>query len=209
MSNPWKSLDVRASCKSWLEWARCALAVAVATVRVALARFTRTDFRVYKAVAIRKDGRDYNVTATFDPATWETSLPIKVFPLDRVDVRYIAHCRKFRMVLRPGDACVVPPVPERHRGGPKGVMAAELVGDGATVAVTKRVLKYQGPAKDFHAGMGLRVGVTDMFPFDDPEELVAQFHTLRLVDAAVQVVDLPMECTDLGASLARPNKKHD
>jgi len=52
------------------------------------------------------------------------------------------------------------------------------------VDVTGRLLKYAGPDKDFHAGVGLRVRVLDCFPFDNTDMLRARFACLHVTDAA-------------------------
>lgn len=202
----------RWAARAW-EQVRYAWALTLATYRVGvLQRFLcDQEFWVYKVSAVNEeDGTDANVTKMFDPEAWEASVRLCTrwtASRIRADVRYLAHGKKFRMVLRPGDACTFPPIPERHRGGPKGVMAAELVGPGdLAVNITPRVLKYQGPAKDFHRGMGLRVGVTDLFPFDDADELKHNFSALRVVDARARVLDLPIDCPDLAAELVSDQK---
>lgn len=198
--------------RAW-ERARYAWALAAATWRVSVVQrwLAGSPFVLLKACALNEDdGTDAVVTKAFEPSRWEDS--VRAFTgwatqKLRVEVRYSSFGHKFRAVLRPGDAWTPPEAVERHRGGPKGVMAAELVGSrGVAVDVTRRVHKYQGPAKDFHAGKGLRVGVLDMFPFDDPRELLEHFHTLRIVDARARLVDVPIECPDLGAWLASQTK---
>lgn len=195
-----------------IETARCAWAVCVATYRVAVLRrlIACAECDVYKVVAVNEEtGEDRNVTAVFDAGEWEESVRVATRWFSeriRVDVRYVAHGKKYRLVLRPGDSYALSEAPERHRGGPKGVMAAELVGDEASVNITRRILKYQGPLKDFHRGMGLRVGVADLFPFDDPNELKVNFQALRIVDARARVVVVPMSCDDLGATLGAEAK---
>lgn len=198
------------------ERARCFWVLLAATWRVAvLQRYLCSQaFWIYKVVAINEaSGSDANVTKTFVPGAWESTIRLvtgwKDAPL-RLDVRYLAYGRKYRLILRPGDACTFPEFPERHRGGPKGVMAAELVGEaGVAVDITRRVLKYQGPAKDFHRGMGARVGVTDMFPFDDTEELLHNFSELRIIDAHARVVRVPIGCDDLAAALGGDHQKRE
>ncbi len=199
-----------AALASLWERARYAWALATATWRVSVVQrfLIGSPYTLLKVVALDEDGgRDATVTAAFEPARWEDS--VRAFTgwatqKLRVEVRYLSFGHKYRAVLRPGDAFVEPEGVERHRGGPKGVLAAELVGaEGLAVDVTRRVHKYQGPAKDFHAGKGLRVGVLDMFPLDDPRELGDHFHTLRLVDARARVVEVPTDCPDVGAALAK------
>ena len=204
----WAWASVRAK-KSW-ESARYAWALLLATYRVAvLQKFMVTqDFWIYKVCALNEvTGKDAIVTTFFAPKTWEDSVRVATGWKERairVDVRYLAHGKKFRMVLRPGDTCDFPSFPGRHRGGPKGVMAAELVGDDVCVNITPRLLKYQGPAKDFHER---RVAVTDLFPYDDPAELTMNFRELRVVDARARRLRIPVTCTDIAQALAEESKE--
>lgn len=202
--------------RAW-ESVRCAWALLLATWRVAVVQrvMATHDFLVFKVIALNEDdGTDATVTSSFNQGQeWEsgvraaTGWGVQEVPHMRVEVRYLSHGKKYRAVLRPGDNCTFPrDTPERHRGGPKGVMAAELVGDDITVNITRRVHKYEGPTRDFHAGLGLRVGVTDMFPLDDAGELKATFHTLRLIDAHARVVHVSMDCGDLAGALASAGK---
>lgn len=196
------------ACAGAVEKARYAWALLVATYRVSVVQrhMASQDSLVYKVCALNEDtGEDATVTRGFDPRSWEPSVRAATgwgTANLRVDVRYLAHGRKYRLVLRPGQACSFPLAPERHRGGPKGVMAAELVGNDVSVNITRRVHKYEGPAKDFHGGVGLHVGVTDMFPMDDPEELHHNFHTLRIVDAHARLLTIPTTCDDVASALA-------
>jgi hypothetical protein len=115
----------------------------------------------------------------------------------RVEVRYMFRHKKYRMVLRPGDACAFPPLPEPSAPAcrlPQGVLSARLQGPkGSDIDsdVTLRVLKYQGPKGDFHTGLGLRVRLKDMFPFDDHCDNAARFSHLRIVDTTARIADLP------------------
>lgn len=191
------------------EKARVAWALTVATYRVSVLQryMAGAELVVYKVVAFDEE-RDVDavVTKAFDAERWEESVRAATgWSLDvplRVEVRYLSRGRKYRLVLRPGDECVLPEVPDRHRGGPKGVMAAELVGDDVRVNITRRVHKYEGPLKDFHRGMGLRVGVADMFPYDDIVELALNFHTLRIVDAHARVLHIPLDADDVTRAMA-------
>lgn len=202
---------VRGCERAW-EKARYAWALAVATYRVSVLQrlMASHELLMYKIVALNEqDGTDAIVTKSFESERWEESTRAATGWLNekmRVEVRYLAHGKKYRAVLRPGDECAFQAVPERHRGGPKGVMAAELVGNDVTVNITRRVHKYEGPMKDFHRRMGLRVSVSDMFPFDDTEELTHAFHTLRIVDAHARVLHLPLTTSDLAAALANEGK---
>ena len=197
--------------RAW-ERVRYAWAVAKAYYRFYfLARFLDgSAFMVYKAVAVDEEaGVSALVTRAFDLNDWEESVRVATgwtTERVRVDVRYLAHGRKYRLVLRRGDTAHLGSLPERHRGGPKGVIAAELrgVGDCRSVDITRRVLKYQGPARDFHSAMGLRVSVTEMFPYDDAAELMHSFATLVLVDSFARTHVIPIACDDVASALKTP-----
>lgn len=202
---PGVAREVLRRAREGLQRARAAAAVGAAAFRVLVLRrlLASPDVAVVKATLFRGDGTDVDITRGFDARACGRHV---VSPSERVDVRYLAHGRKYRLVLRKGDEACLTEAPARHRGGPKGVMAAELIGAEASVDITRRVHKYQGPAKDFHAGMGLRVGVTDLFPFDDPEELAANFDTVRIVDHALRTLYLPVNCPDIAKALADAHK---
>lgn len=135
----------------------------------------------------------------FNPATWEADTGRATgWPAFRVEVRYRLRGRKHRMVLHRGDACSFP---GRHAGQPvcrlpKGVLSARLQGppgSNVDVDVTSRVMKYQGPRGDFHAGAGLRVRLHEMFPFpfDDGDDDGGSFTHLRIIDTMARLHDLP------------------
>lgn len=212
----WRSWVCGAVTDAW-EKARCVWALILATWRVAVVQrlIATHDFLVVKVLALNEDdGTDAVITTSFNQGvTWEDGVRAATgwaTQALRVEVRYLARGKKYRAILRTGDTCAFPEeIPDRHRGGPKGVMAAELVGDDISVNITRRVHKYEGPTKDFHAALGLRVGVTDLFPLDDAQELRATFHTLRLIDAHARVVHVPMDCADLAGALAGVTTKTD
>ena len=132
-----------------------------------------------------------------DPTSWERDIAeLTGWDTFRVEIRYTFHHKKYRMVLRSGDPCRFPPYrdPTTHCRLPKGVLSARLQGaKGSEIDsdVTARVLKYQGPQGDFHAGLGLRVRLHDMFPFDDHSDNVLRFSHLRVLDTRARIVDLP------------------
>lgn len=130
----------------------------------------------------------------------------------RVEVRYVlvspfGFVSKYRMVLRRGDVCIVPEARPAGLSGPRGILSATLIprqpksadpvdhadpGDPpvdppenayCSTDITRRVIKYGGPAKDFHASHGLSVRALEMFPYDDPDQLCEHFFGLRIVDA--------------------------
>lgn len=134
----------------------------------------------------------------FSPATWEEDVRDATgWPAFRVEVRYVFRHKKYRMVLHQGDACSFSPYSEPSTPAcrlPKGVLSARLQGPpGSKVDtdVTTRVMKYQGPRGDFHAGLGLRVQLHEMFPFDDHADNASRFSHLRLMDTMARLHDLP------------------
>lgn len=136
----------------------------------------------------------------FDSSTWEQDVrDMTGWARFRVEVRYIFRQKKYRMILRPGDCAAFPPYQEPAAPAcrlPKGVLSARLQGPkGSDIDsdVTSRVLKYQGPRGDFHAGLGLTVHVHDMFPFDDNQENCSRFSHLRVMDTMARLTDLPYE----------------
>lgn len=136
--------------------------------------------------------------ALFDPGTWEQDAKsLTGWTSVRVEVRYVFRHKKYRMVLRAGDACVFPPYRDTTAPAcrlPKGVLSARLQGPRGSETdcdVTARVLKYQGPRGDFHAGLGLRVMLRDMFPFDDHADNAVRFSHLRVLDTMARVTDIP------------------
>jgi hypothetical protein len=138
-----------------------------------------------------------DVTTEFCPATWSgQGWEPFVGNSRRLEIRYAVRRRKFRMVLRRGDTLEWPPYKGVARPavlGPRGVIAAQLVGFDPTdtVDVTERIKKYAGPHYDFHAGMGYRVRLYDMFPSDSDLDL--RFRCLRVLYA-----NLAMRDYDLG-----------
>lgn len=134
----------------------------------------------------------------FEPSTWEEDVRHLTGWSDfRVEVRYTFRHKKYRMVLHPGDRCEFPPYAEPAAPAcrlPKGMLSARLQGPaGCDVDcdVTTRVMKYQGPRGDFHAGLGLRVRVHEMFPFDDHSDNALRFSHLRIMDTMARLHDLP------------------
>lgn len=136
----------------------------------------------------------------FVPDTWESDVKsLTGWDRPRVEVRYTMRHKKYRMVLRPGDACAWPPYAEPAAPVcrvPRGVLSARLQGPPGSAIdtdVTARVLKYQGPKGDFHAGLGLTVRLWDMFPFDDHGDNALRFTHLRIIDTGARVLDLPYD----------------
>ena len=134
----------------------------------------------------------------FDPGTWERDArELTGWTAFRVEVRYVFRHKKYRMVLHRGDVCTFPPYQEPQAPAcrlPRGVLSARLQGALGTDIdhdVTARVMKYQGPKGDFHAGLGLRVGLFEMFPFDDHADNAARYTHLRVMDTTGRLIDLP------------------
>ncbi len=133
-----------------------------------------------------------------DPDTWERDVrELTGWAAFRVEIRYEFRHKKYRMVLRPGDAMALPPYADASAPScrlPKGVLSARLqgpLGSGIDCDVTSRVMKYQGPRGDFHSGLGLEVRMHDMFPFDDVSDNCARFTHLRIMDVTGRLLDLP------------------
>jgi hypothetical protein len=173
--------------------------------------------RVYRAYAFKEED-DTSTTgdAEHDESTFYTAIPTYIFhdnhweKLDerlativrretgwskyRVEVRYAFGANKYRMVLRPGDQATVLPwqshdAPANGRGG---IMSARLqgpIGSQLDCDVTSRVCKYQGARCDFHAWLGARVKVQDMFPFYDHDDNALRVSHLRVVDSDGQIHD--------------------
>ena len=109
----------------------------------------------------------------------------------RLEVRYTAHGKPYRLLLREKDVLTFPPYdPKVPRCPmPRGIISARLVNPEKNVDhdVTSRVVKYQGPKGDFHAGLGAFVRVQDMFPFDDQVDNSERFERLRVMDVTGRV----------------------
>jgi hypothetical protein len=130
----------------------------------------------------------------------------------RLDVRYLAHGHKYRLVLHPGDVCSgalgeALGSAGKCIGGPTGVVRARLFPDvcrsdptAPVVDITRRVIKYQGHAKDWNRGIGLRVRVRDLFPKDNFDDLLQRYDILELTDVfGNTTVFVLQEARDLGA----------
>ena len=164
--------------------------------------------RVRRVLAVHDDGKFKDITHGFDPETWEAHLEETTGWRDnrwRVEVRYVlmspfGFVSKYRMILRRGDVCIVPETRPAGLSGPRGILSATLIprqpkradttadvdppeNAYCSTDITRRVIKYGGPAKDFHAQHGLRVRALDIFPYDDPDQLCDHFFGLRIVDA--------------------------
>lgn len=152
------------------------------------------EWRITAALAFCEDTDDFrDISHWFHPDDWEEDLDTFVgWKRVRVDVRYMhtspfGKTTKYRMVLRKGDPCVFPPQLSATPRGPRGVLAARLVPgvpEASPVDVTSRIIKYAGPARDFHAGQGLAVRPLDCFPCDDHDALAERFASLVIVDGA-------------------------
>ena len=109
----------------------------------------------------------------------------------RLEVRYTAHGKPYRLILREKDTLSFPPYDpaEPRCPCPKGIISARLVNPEKNVDhdVTPRVCKYQGPKADFHAGLGAYVRVQDMFPFDDQADNAVRFKSMRVMDVTGRV----------------------
>lgn len=178
-----------------LVWLRATMRRAAVTRLFASPPQARWD--ITAALAFSSDGRFKDITHDFDPATWEEDAEhLTGWRVDKIDLRYtytsaFGHVSKYRMVLRPGDACIFPPPADGGKrglgGGHPGIIHAHLVPcssavNAKPVNVTERLKKYAGPSKDFHNALGLRVHVADILPLDDWDFVAERFSTLTVVD---------------------------
>lgn len=160
-----------------------------------------TAYRIYVFNESGEDGFYREVSpAYFDPDNWEQDAKdLTGWPKVRAEVRYTFRKKKYRMVLHEGDQCVFPPYAEPTAPAcrlPKGVLSARLqgpLGSGIDCDVTARVMKYQGPRGDFHAGLGLHVRMHELLPFDDHADNCVRFSHLRIMDTLARLHDLPYE----------------
>lgn len=176
--------------------------------------FVTKAFVVYKATAYHTRSDEHcSVTKNFSLQDWEEHVEART-PWSardvRVDVRYMSRGQKYRLVLRHGDVCA--PITAPCIVAPRGVLAAELrSSEGQCVDITRRLIKYQGPHKDFHASQGLRVAATDMFPSDDQEELRTTYESMRvtmLEGMHITTRTIPMDCEDVAAFLRLSQTAH-
>ncbi len=152
------------------------------------------EWQITSALAFCEDTGDFrDISAWFHPDDWEEDVDTFLgWKRVRIDVRYIhtsafGKTTKYRMVLRNGDTCPFPPAAPGPGTGLRGVLAARLVPgvpEATSVDVTARLIKYAGPARDFHASCGLSVRPLDCFPCDDHDALADRFAALAIVDAA-------------------------
>lgn len=92
-------------------------------------------------------------------------------PEYRVEVRYVSHGRKMRYVFRGGEIVHFPPRRLLELKCREGISSACIrYNDGGSCDVTTRVLKYEGPNRDFNSNSNI-IHVKDMFPFHDTDEM--------------------------------------
>lgn len=188
LGNAWRTLRL---------WRYTLVAWVKAHIHFRVSRKSVPEWRITAALAFCDDTGEFrDVSHWFYPEDWEDDADVLLgWGSVRVDVRYthtspFGKVTKYRMVLRKGDACIFPPrLAPAATGlkGPRGVLAARLepgVPDASPVDVTSRIIKYAGPARDFHAGQGLAVRPLDCFPCDDHDALAERFASLVIVDGA-------------------------
>jgi len=99
----------------------------------------------------------------------------------KIEVRYTVGTRKYRVVIRENDDIQLPIRKELGIIKPRIISASLVRKDtGEEYDVTKRVCKYFGQNNDFNSGIGLKIFVHDMFPFDDHEDNSDRFSVLRI-----------------------------
>ena len=125
------------------------------------------------------------ITRYFVPETWEQDVrDATQWKFFRVEIRYILHKQKYRLVLRQGDVCAWPPKHDAGMVGPRRILTAALhANNGARRDVTGRMNKYFGPKANYHQQA---LNIHDCFPFDDCEYESEYFETLRLIDHTLE-----------------------
>ena len=99
----------------------------------------------------------------------------------KIEIRYVVHGRKYRVVVRENENVHLPIRKELGLMKPNIVSASLLIKDSEEeYDVTKRVRKYFGQNNDFNSGLGLKLFVQDMFPFDDHEDNAERFDALYI-----------------------------
>ena len=99
----------------------------------------------------------------------------------KIEIRYIVHGRKYRIVVRENENIHFPIRKELGLMKPNIESASLLIKDnGGECDVTERIRKYFGQNKDFNSGLGLKIFVQDMFPFDDHEDNAERFGALYI-----------------------------
>jgi len=99
----------------------------------------------------------------------------------KIEIRYVVHGHKFRIVVRENEKIHFPIRKELGLMKPNIVSASLLIKDSEEeYDVTKRIRKYFGQNKDFNSGLGLKLFVQDMFPFDDHEDNAERFDALYI-----------------------------
>lgn len=93
-------------------------------------------------------------------------------PEYRVEIRYVSHGRKMRYIFRSGQVAHFPPrrLLELKCSRDRILSARVRYNDGGSRDVTTRVLKYEGPNRDFNSNSNI-IHVKDMFPFHDTDEM--------------------------------------
>jgi len=99
----------------------------------------------------------------------------------KIEIRYVVHGHKFRIVVRENEHIHFPIRKELGLMKPHIISASLLIKDsGEECDVTKRIRKYFGQNRDFNSGLGLKLFVQDMFPFDDHEDNAERFDALYI-----------------------------
>ena len=99
----------------------------------------------------------------------------------KIEIRYMVHGRKYRIVVRDNENVHFPIRKELGLKKPT-ITSASLVRKDTEEEydVTKRVQKYFGQNNDFNSGLGLKLFVQDLFPFDDHEDNAERFCDLYI-----------------------------
>lgn len=108
-----------------------------------------------------------------------------------LEVRYRLHSRKFRAIARKGEK--FPEISKAREIRSPKILSATLVSvpeKDVHLDCTSRVLKYLGPAGDFH---GSTVRIRDLFPNHDVAFLAARGYDLVVIDDRLHATTVPFE----------------
>lgn len=122
----------------------------------------------------------------FAGTAWEDHVhDVTGYSRARLEIRLFERGRKRRVLLHPGDSCDPSfELPDEQRQRVVyAILVPEKDSDARVVDVTKRVQKY------IHNRLN---DATDMFPFDDPDDLRARFAYVRVTDLRLVVRCIPM-----------------
>lgn len=137
-------------------------------------KFTTTDLKFHiDQILVFDESEDpeFAVDYVSPNTSFHDLIKMIAIPEYRVEVRYVSHGRKMRYVFRNREIVHFPPRRLLELKCRKSISSACIrYNDGGPREVTNRVLKYEGPNRDFNSGFNL-ICVKDMFPFHDTDEM--------------------------------------